>query len=301
MSQRLLFTALTVWSAITIAFFLLRLIPGDALSSQMDLGGATTEEIAQARSAMGLDAPPIMQYIRYMGGLLRGDLGYSLVRLIPVSELIGQRIAPTALLAVLAMVMATIWGIITGVMSASRGLWGIIGRSMMMLALATPIYWTGTLAIITFAPYIPYTGTDDWRAWILPITLLAFHGMGGIARVLYANIKMVQSQIFITVAHSKGLPRTIIIRRHLLRVALLPVLPVISTQFGLLLGGVVITESLFVRAGLGNLLFDAVIAQDYPIVQGVILLSALVYGVLSIITDMIYYVADPRLRWKDES
>jgi peptide/nickel transport system permease protein len=301
MSQRLLFTALTVWSAITIAFFLLRLIPGDALSSQMDLGGATPEEIAQARHAMGLDAPPIMQYIGYMGGLLRGDLGYSLVRLIPVSEIIGQRIAPTALLAVLAMVMAAIWGIITGVMSASRGLWGIIGRSMMMLALATPIYWTGTLAIITFAPYIPYTGTDDWRAWILPITLLAFHGMGGIARVLYANIKMVQSQIFITVAHSKGLPRTIIIRRHLLRVALLPVLPVISTQFGLLLGGVVITESLFVRAGLGNLLFDAVIAQDYPIVQGVILLSALVYGVLSIITDMIHYVADPRLRWKDES
>lgn len=301
MSQRLLFTALTVWSAITIAFFLLRLIPGDALSSQMDLGGATPEEIAQARNAMGLDDPPIMQYIGYMSGLLRGDLGYSLVRLIPVSELIGQRLAPTALLAILAIVMAVIWGVITAMMSASRGLWGIIGRGMMMLALATPIYWTGTLAIIAFAPYIPYTGTDDWRAWILPITLLAFHGMGGIARVLYANIKTAQSQIFITVAHSKGLPRTIIIRRHLLRVALLPVLPVISTQFGLLLGGVVITESLFVRAGLGNLLFDAVIAQDYPIVQGVILLSALVYGMLSIITDMIYYIADPRLRWKHES
>lgn len=297
MRRHIVFGIATIWFALTVAFFLMRLIPGDALSAQMDLGGASSAEIAQARQAMGLDDPPISQYFRYIGGVLTGDLGYSLARLIPVSELIGQRIYPTVILAICAMLLAIIWGILTGIMSASRGVIGIIGRGMMTLALSTPIYWTGTLAIIVFAPHIPYTGIDDWRAWILPIVLLAFHGMGGIARVLYANIKSVQKHIFVTVAHSKGLHPMTITRRHVLRVALLPVLPVISTQFGLLLGGVVITESLFVRVGLGNLLFDAVIAQDYPIVQGIIILSAVVYVMLSLFTDFIRHLADPRLRW----
>ncbi|MDX2078652.1 MAG: ABC transporter permease [bacterium] len=299
--QRLLFALLTVWLALTASFFLLRLIPGDALSAQLDLGGASRAEIAQARADMGLDDPPIAQYIRYMSGVVRGDFGYSLIRLFPVSDLIAQRFAPTALLALFAMSLAVIWGVGTGILATLNGFWGIMGRGMMTLSLATPLYWTGTLAIIAFSAYLPYSGVDEWQAWILPILVLAFHSMGGIARVAFANIQAVKSLSFVIVARSKGLhPRTIM-RRHILRVALLPVLPIISTQFGFLLGGAVITETLFVRVGIGRLLLDSVIAQDYPVVQGIVALSAMIVAFLSLITDYCAYLADPRLRWMDNN
>jgi peptide/nickel transport system permease protein len=295
--QRLAFAIFTVWSALTLAFFLLRLLPGDALSAQMDLGGASSAEIAQARADMGLDDPPLAQYIRYMGGVVRGDFGYSLVRLLPASDLIAPRLLPTALLASFAMSLAVLWGISIGIIATMRGFLGVMARGMMSLSLATPLYWTGTLAIIGLSAYIPYSGVDDWRAWLLPISVLAFHGMGGIARVVVANIIAVQSLTFVTVARSKGLrPRTIL-RRHVLRVALLPVLPVISTQFALLLGGTVITESLFVRTGIGRLLLDSVVAQDYPVVQAIVALSAVIVAGLSLITDFLSTLLDPRLRW----
>jgi len=297
--QRLAFALFTVWSALTLAFFLLRLLPGDAISAQMDLGGASLTEIAQVRADMGLDDPPLAQYIRYIGGVVRGDFGYSLVRLLPITDLIAPRLLPTAILAIFAMSLAVLWGIGIGIIATRRGFWGMMGRGVMSLSLATPLYWTGTLAITALSATIPYSGVDNWQAWLLPIMVLAFHGMGGIARVAYANIIAVQSLTFVAVAQSKGLhPRTIL-RRHVLRVALLPVLPVISTQFGLLLGGTVITESLFVRVGIGRLLLDSVIAQDYPVVQAIVALSALIVAGLSLITDFLSTLLDPRLRWLD--
>lgn len=295
--QRILFALLTVWLAITIAFFLLRLIPGDALSAQMDLGGASRQEIAQARAKMGLDDPPLAQYIRYLGGLLRGDLGYSLTRLIPVSDLIAERIIPTALLATFSIFLAVILGIGTGILATAHGFWGFMGRGMMTLSLSMPLYWSGTLAIIINAGALPYSGVDDWRAWILPIFVLGFAGIGSISRITYANIQAIKNMPFVMVARSKGLHPATVMRRHVLRVALLPVLPVISTQFGFLLGGAVITESLFVRTGLGKLLLDSVIAQDYPVVQGLVTLSAIIIVSLSFITDTLSHLIDPRLRW----
>jgi len=295
--NRLFFAILTVWLAVTVTFFLLRLIPGDALSAQMDLGGASPQEIAQARAEMGLDDSPLAQYIRYLGGLLRGDLGYSLIRLIPVSDLIAQRFMPTALLAIFSIFLAVVWGIGAGILATSGRFWGAIGRGMMTLSLSMPLYWTGTLAIIINAGVLPYSGVDDWRAWILPILVLGFAGMGSISRITYANIQAIKNMPFVMVARSKGLHPNTIMHRHILRVALLPVLPVISTQFGFLLGGAVITESLFVRVGLGKLLLDSVIAQDYPVVQGLVTLSAILIVSLSFITDTLTHLIDPRLRW----
>jgi len=295
--SRLFFAILTVWLVVTVTFFLLRLIPGDALSAQLDLGGASPQEIAQARAEMGLDAPPFTQYIRYLGGLLRGDLGYSLIRLIPVSDLIAGRIIPTALLATISTFFAVALGIGTGILATTRRFWGFIGRGIIALSLSMPLYWTGTLAIIINAGTLPYSGVDDWRAWILPIFVLGFAGMGSISRITYANIQAIKNMPFVMVARSKGLRPNIVMRRHILRVALLPVLPAISTQFGFLLGGAVITESLFVRAGLGKLLLDSVIAQDYPVVQGLVTLSAIIIVSLSFITDTLTHLIDPRLRW----
>lgn len=299
--QRILFAILTIWLAVTVTFFLLRLIPGDALSAQLELGGASSDEIDQARNKMGLDDPPITQYFRYIGGLLTGDLGYSLLRLIPVNDLILGRILPTALLAIFGISLAVLWGIGTGILATSSGFLGIFGRGIMMLSLAMPLYWTGTLLIILNAGILPYSGVDDWRAWILPVIALGFTGMGSLSRITYANIQAVKNMPFVMVARSKGLHPRIITRRHVLRVALLPVLPVISTQFGLLLGGAVITESLFVRVGLGKLLLDSVITQDYPVVQGLVILSAVVITSLSLLTDLIAHLADPRLRWIDDN
>jgi ABC-type dipeptide/oligopeptide/nickel transport system permease component len=297
-AQRLLSIVSLVLIVATLSFFVLRVAPGDAVSAQLEQSGASREDIESVRRQLGLNDPLGKQYIRFIRGLIRGDLGYSLVNGQPVTKLIGDRLQSTVILAFTAIALASIVGVGFGTLAAFENAASRMARIVVDLSISAPIYWTGTLAIVIFSAqlgWLPSTGTGRVDALILPVCVLGFHAMGGIARVLQVNIREARSAHFIQTARSKGLPEGWIVRRHILRVALPPVITVIALQTGFLLSGTVITESIFVRPGIGRLLLDSVLLQDYPVVQGIIILSALVYAALNMLADHISQMVDPRL------
>jgi peptide/nickel transport system permease protein len=298
LAQRLLAAVLTVWLAATLSFFALRVLPGDAISAQLAQGGAGRDDIERARARMGLGAPVAIQYTRFMSDLVRGDLGYSLLSQYPVREMIWERFQPTVKLALSAIVVAAVVGVGLGIIGAFESPVSVLSRLLITLSISAPIYWTGTLAIALFSAHLgwlPSTGTGKLEHLILPVGVLSFHTMGGIARVTQVNVKDVRHASFVWVARSKGLTERYIVGRHILRVGLLPVVTVIALQTGFLLGGTVITESLFVRPGIGRLLLDSTIKQDYPVVQGIVILSAMVYITLTTLADVSHRLIDPRV------
>jgi ABC-type dipeptide/oligopeptide/nickel transport system permease component len=297
-AQRLISIVSLVLIVATLSFFVLRVAPGDAVSAQLEQSGASQEDIESVRRQLGLSDPLGKQYIRFITGLVRGDLGYSLVNGQSVTKLIGDRLQSTVILAFTAITFATIVGVSFGTLAAFENIASRMARAVVDLSISAPIYWTGTLAIVIFSAqlgWLPSTGTGRIDALILPVFVLGFHAMGGIARVLQANVREARSAQFIQTARSKGLPEWLIIRRHILRVALPPVITVIALQAGFLMSGTVITESIFVRPGIGRLLLDSVLLQDYPVVQGIIILSALVYAAFNMLADHISQMIDPRL------
>jgi ABC-type dipeptide/oligopeptide/nickel transport system permease component len=297
-AQRLISIVSLVLIVATLSFFVLRVAPGDAVSAQLEQSGASQEDIESVRRQLGLSDPLGKQYIRFITGLVRGDLGYSLVNGQSVTKLIGDRLQSTVILAFTAITFATIVGVSFGTLAAFENIASRMARAVVDLSISAPIYWTGTLTIVIFSAqlgWLPSTGTGRIDALILPVFVLGFHAMGGIARVLQANVREARSAQFIQTARSKGLPEWLIIRRHILRVALPPVITVIALQAGFLMSGTVITESIFVRPGIGRLLLDSVLLQDYPVVQGIIILSALVYAAFNMLADHISQMIDPRL------
>lgn len=288
-----------VWLAATLAFFALRLLPGDAIVSQLAQVGVPEEIIEEYRVIEGLTDPAGVQYTRFLVGLLRGDLGNSLLSREPVTEMIARNIVPTVTLAVPALILASVFGIVLGVAGALR--WGIpthMARILTNIALSVPLYWTGTLAIYVFTVQLgllPSAGAGRLSQLILPVGVLGFHTAGAIARVTQANVRTVLDAEFVQVARAKGLRERRVLFRHVLRVGLLPIAQVIALQAGFLLSGTVITEMLFVRPGIGKLLYDSTLKQDYPVVQGVVIFSAVVYVVLNTLADALYPLLDPRV------
>lgn len=284
--------AAVLWLAATLAFAALRVLPGDALQTQLQESGASAEIIAERRAALGLADPLIVQYGRFLGGLLRGDLGVSLLDGRPVTEIIAEQLAPTAALALTALVIASVGGVALGTLAALNAPGALIARLVLDLALSTPIYWTGTLAIFIFAvqlDWLPITGLT------LPSAVLGFHAGGAVGQVVRVGVHDTLALDFVRTARAKGLREHSVIVRHVLRASLLPAVTVIALQAGFLLGGVVITESLFVRPGIGRVLLNATLRQDYPVVQGIVLFGAAVYVVINAAADMFYRLLDPRV------
>ncbi len=285
-------TLAILWLAATLAFFALRILPGDALQEQLQEGGASAEVVAERRAALHLDDPVIVQYGRFLTGLLRGDLGVSLLDGRPVTEIVAEQFAPTLTLALAALVVAVIGGVGLGALAALdlHGSWA--ARLLLDLSLSMPLYWTGTLAIYLFAvrlDWLPITGL------LLPAAVLGFHTAGAVGQVVRANVSETLMLDFVRTARAKGLRESRVILRHVLRASLLPAVTVIALQAGFLLGGVVITESLFVRPGIGRVLLNATLQQDYPVVQGVVVLGAVVYTLLNAAADLCYRLLDPRV------
>lgn len=297
-AQRGLSMLLTLWLAATLAFFALRVLPGDAIEGQLARSGVSAAIIQQRRAAFGLTDPLWIQYGRFLLNLLHGDLGISLVDRQPVTPLILEQFVPTATLAVSAWCVAIVLGLGLGVASALElPLWAATARILTSLAISTPIYWTGTLAIIGLtlaADRTAMVNTDD-TLLVLPIMVLGFHTSGAIARVIQGNVQEVLNADFVRTARAKGLSETTILWKHGLRVALIPAVSIIALQAGFLLGGAVITESLFVRPGVGRLLLDRTLLQDYPVVQGIVILAAVVYTVLNTAADLSQRILDPRI------
>ncbi len=298
---RAIFSAIgTVFLASTLAFFLLRVLPGDAIEGQLLQTGVSASVIQERRMQQGLDLPLIVQYGNFMLGLIRGDLGYSLIDGQPVFELIVQQFVPTAFLAFGAMIVGTSVGISLGIIMAldTNRLHVFSARFLINLSLSMPIYWIGTLAIFVFTAQLdllPSAGASRFSHLILPVGVLGFHLSGGTARIVSSSVRQVASADYIRVARAKGLPERLVITRHILRVAFVPVLSIILLQVGFLLGGAVVTESLFVRPGIGRLLLDRTWQQDYPVVQGIVVLGAVVYSMIGILTDWAVALLDPRI------
>lgn len=294
---------LVAWLALTLTFVALRWLPGDALDTTLVRAGWSAEEVTARRAALGLDDPVWAQYARYLEGIARGDWGESLISGQPVTAIITQNIGPTATLAFAALNVAVLLGVTLGIAAGASPWRGLryAAEAAASLALATPVYWTATLAITLFTvelDLLPGVGGSGPRFLVLPALVLGFHTGGSIAQVTARSVREAGGEDFVYTARAKGLPPFDVLD-HILRVGLLPVIAVVALQLGFLLGGTVITEMIFVRRGLGVVLLNAITDRDFPVVQGVVVLSAVVISTVNALADVVYQVVDPRL-WSDD-
>ena len=290
-------------------FVFIRFVPGDPAVT-MAGQRATPEQVAALRHNFGLDQPIVVQYVRWINRLATGDFGTSYATNRPVSQLIMQRVPATAHLAVGALLVMLLFGVPLGIFSAVRP-----GHPMSRLvavltsvALATPTFWLGILLVLFFAVdlhWLPASGfvsvTADpigsVKLLILPSVTLGLYGTAVLIRFLKASILDIAHADFVRTATAKGLTERLVVGRHMLRIALLPVVTMMAIQFGYLLGGAVITEAIFGWPGLGSLILDAINNQDYQIVQATMLLFVQTFIIINVLADVSYAVLDPRIRY----
>jgi peptide/nickel transport system permease protein len=307
---RRLMATIPVMGVVAIAVFaLLHVTPGDpAVIIAGDY--ATPAEVAKIRSRLGLDRPFLTQVGIWLGQVVRGDLGTSIFSGLPVTTLIAQRAEATTALALLALLISVAVGVPLGVIAAWRqGAW--IDRVVMVFAVSgfsMPVFWLGFILVYVFSlnlGWLPVQGYVPFRQgfWpflshlILPACTLSVIYMALIARMTRASMLGVLHEDYIRTAFAKGLEPRRVLLRHALKNASLPVVTIIGIGFALLIGGAVVTESVFALPGLGRLTVDAIVRRDYPVIQGVLLLVAGVYVLINLVIDVLYAVLDPRIRY----
>jgi ABC-type dipeptide/oligopeptide/nickel transport system permease component len=301
-AKRLLLTIPTILAITILVFLILHAVPGDPAIIFLGDRSATPERLEAIRRSMGLDRPLSVQYADFLAGLVRGDLGRSLFTRLPVMSEILIRIPPSTQLAVAAFLLAISLGLVLGIISALwRSTWLDAGAMLFaMLGVSMPIFWLASMLIFVFAltlGWFPATGTGGWNRLILPAIALGLISSATLARLVRSSVLEVLSQPFVTTARSKGLAEVRILVRHVLKNAFIPVITVMGLQFGTLLSGAVITETVFARPGVGKLLIDAILNKDFPVVQGVVLFIALVYVLINLAVDVSYAFLDPRIHF----
>jgi ABC-type dipeptide/oligopeptide/nickel transport system permease component len=304
LARRLIGVALVLWASATLTFAALHIIPGDPVAGVLAESNASPDVIRRRREALGLDKPVPEQYASYFARLARGDLGVSWYGGEPVAVAVGRQLPASLSLTSAAMVVALAVGVGLGMVTAAwdRSPLGVAGQAAAGLALATPVMFSATLLIWLFAvrlDVLPGTGQGGLAHLVLPSLALGISASGGVARAVDVGLREAISQPFIRAARAKGLMPGQALIRHGLQVGLLPAINVVALQSGYLLGGAVVTESVFARQGLGRLLVSAVLRKDLPIVQGVVLLSALAYSMLNLLADLTHAWFDPRVRLND--
>ena len=300
--RRLITTLPVLWGAATLVFVVMRLLPGDPAALMLAEGGGSIEAIAELRAELGLDAPLPVQYARYLIQLLRGDLGTSLFTHRPVATTIAEQLPSTIELAIVAMILAVGLGIMLGVVAAvRRGTWlDTLATTVSVTGVSVPIFWSALLLIWLFSlklRLLPATGQGGIAHLIMPALVLGLASSGAIARLVRASLLEVFNQAFVNTARAKGLRESTLLVRHALKNALIPVITIIGLQFGFLLGGTVVIETVFSRPGIGRLLINAILWKDFPVVQGVVLLAALVYTLVNLTIDIAYAYLDPRIHY----
>ena len=299
--RRLLLTIPVLLGVATLVFALIHLVPGDP--AQAMLGeGASDEEVSQLRHSLGLDRPLLVQYRSFLTGLLRGDLGSSFRYGTPVTREIRDRLFRTMQLAAAAMTVAILLAIPLGIAAAVfRGT--AIDHAAMTLALAgisMPNFWLGPLLAILFAVYLgwlPVAGTGSPAHIVLPAITLGAALAAILARMTRASLLEELRELYVLAARARGLSRFRAVVRHAFRNSLIPVVTIIGLQFGAVLTGTIITETIFAWPGVGRLLIQAINFRDYPLVQGCILFISLTYVMMNLITDLTYGLLDPRIRY----
>lgn len=299
--KRLLSTIPVLLGISLLLFFMLRALPGDpaqVLAGQM----ATPEDIELIRHQLGLDRPVYVQYAFFLGRLAKLDLGRSTRTQNPVIQEVWARLPNTLLLSVIAITLACLFGIPAGIISAVRPytLLDYFVTSAALFGISMPVFWLGLMLVVVFSvmlQWLPAGGTGSWKHVILPSVTLAAFVVAFIARMTRSSMLEVLSQDYTTTARSKGLKEQVVIIKHALKNALIPIITVIGLQFGTLLGGAILTETVFAWPGLGRLIVDSILARDYPVIQGAILIFGLLYILINLAIDVIYAYVDPRIRY----
>lgn len=314
--RRLFYGALLMLAVIVLNFLLIRLAPGDpAVVIAGEMGGATEEILNSIRAEYGLDQPLFTQLAIYLGQIAHGNLGESFYWNRPVTYLIGLKIWQTILLVIAAQVIAIFLGTVMGVLAARKpqGVVSGVVAVVSTVGYALPVFWTGLMLIILFASMIPvfpiegmYSARFEggWFAYmldvlhhlVLPATTLAIIFLAFYARLARASMIDVLGADFVRTARAKGVPEMRVVFKHALRNAVLPIITVAGLQFGNLISGALLVETVFNWPGMGTLAFESILRRDYPTAMGVLIFSAAMVVVANIVTDLAYRLADPRIR-----
>lgn len=302
-------SAVTLLGVVTGVFFLIRLVPGDPAIAMLG-PYATAEAIMDLRRSLGLDEPIWTQFRVYMFKLAAGDLGQSLSNRSPVAVEIAKVLPHTVVLALAGTALSIVTGIPAGVVSAvKRNSWlDHVARLLALAGVSIPIFFTGILLLLFFGlrlrwfPMLGAGNPEDWLSQlhhlVLPAVALGVGMAGTVMRMTRSSVLEILGQDYVRTARSKGLAEHVVIYKHALRNALVPVITVVGINMGQLMGGAVLTESVFGRPGLGKLMLDAILARDYPLVQGCILIFSAFVIIVHFLVDITYSLVDPRIRWQ---
>jgi ABC-type dipeptide/oligopeptide/nickel transport system permease component len=297
---RRLLQAVPVLFGVSVGVFLMiHLIPGDPaelVAGQM----ATREDVENVRRALGLDRPLLEQYLGFAGRALTGDFGISFRTNRPVSEEILARYGNTLLLGAAALLIAAVVGGLAGILAAVRRFTWVDNTALALsiLAVSTPAFSLGLLLILGFSVglgVLPMTGFDSWDAIVLPALTLSAASAAVICRIMRSSLVEVLENPYVRTARAKGLREHLVVWRHGVRNALIPVVTVAGLQLGYLLGSAVVTETVFAWPGLGRLLVQSIVARDFPVVQAAVLVVAVTFILVNIATDLLYALLDPRI------
>jgi peptide/nickel transport system permease protein len=299
--RRLLLSLVTYWAVASVVFGLLYLT-GDPVSVLLAGTPASRTDVAQLRRDLGFDRPVAIQYVRFLAGAVQGDLGKSLRSGQSAMRLVLQRVAFTAELATVAIAFALVLAVPLGVISAMfRG--SLLDRALMLLTMvgqSMPIFWVGLLMILVFAvglQWLPAGGAAGITYVVLPAATLSLYPLARITRLVRSSLVDVLHQDYVLAARARGVPELVVVGKHALKNASLPVVTVAALQFGHMLGGAVITETIFGWPGIGHYTVIAIQERDFPVVQAAVLLSSGVFITLNLAVDLLYGYLDPRIRY----
>ncbi len=300
-AQRLFAAAITIWIATIAVTLLIHLVPGDPVRIMYATFQSTPEQIEATRTALGLDQPIHIQYLMYLGRLMEGDLGRTIVGNQPVLDVLLARFPATLMLATASLAIAVLVGMSLGFFAAlHRGTALDVGAMLIaIVGVSMPHFWLGLLLLFLFAlqlGWFPVAGSD-WRSLILPALTLGLANAAVLARLTRSAMIDIFDQDFVRTAHAKGLPRALVLYRHALRAGLVPIVALLGFQFAYLMGGAIVVENVFAWNGVGRLAIEAVFARDYPLIQGFILFFATIVVIVSLVIDVLYAFLDPRIRY----
>jgi len=299
--RRLAQSALTLLGVSVLVFVILRVLPGDPARMLLP-DGAPESAVAELNRQLGLREPLVVQYGLFLGSVARGDFGQSFQYRAPALRVVLERLPATVHLTLAAMLITIAAGVPLGIFTAVRRgtRYDVAGTIVAVLGQSLPNFWLGIMLILLFGValrWLPTSGFAGWTSLVLPAVTLAAFPTALVARLTRSSMLEILNRDYIRTGRAKGLAERRVVFRHALRNAAIPVLTVIGLQIGALLGGAVITESIFAWPGMGKLIVDAIFFRDFPVVQTVLILSATVFVVINLAVDLLYTVIDPRIRY----
>lgn len=290
-----------------VVFTIMHVLPGDPAELMLagaEGGAITPQRLNELKEEMELNDPLVVQYLRFIGNAVIGDLGESIRFRAPVTELLMDRFGATMSLALAGLAVSVLIGVPLGMVAAMRQdtFVDTAAMSLAYVGASMPVYWIGLVFILFFSfnlGWFPPAGADGWRSLVLPALTLGVVSAGVIGRLIRSSMVEVLSEDYIRAAHAKGLSQRLILWRHGLRNALIPVVTMLGLQFGAMLAGAVVTETVFSRPGIGRLVVQAIMQKDYPLVQGAVVFLAFLYLLVNLLVDIAYAWLDPRIRYGD--